>query len=267
MVVAVRSPRGRALLAAIAGSFALTLLASYLRYWPYGFGRTNLFEVPLLVLLAGIGICGSAQHLLALRVRHGRHFPAGQPMKVTCFATTMLLVVGLFGILLAAGYEVASYGQMHSTQPQPRYGDEVSAAVASVRQQADSGAAVVVVGAIAIPGWRYYQSEYTGRSTQTGPQIPQRHILYVARHGSPAITRFVTTVHPSELFIYVPNGTTGRQLDLDIDAASVGGTCHQIALKTFPTSGLLGKNWESCSLPRISRTIARETSSPAYRCA
>ena len=53
-------------------SVILTLIASYLRYWPFGFVRTNFYLIPLLILLAGIG---------AAAVRHAssRHHAGEAP--------------------------------------------------------------------------------------------------------------------------------------------------------------------------------------------
>ena len=55
VVEAARTIRGRTILFALVASQVLTLIASFLRYWPFGFVRTNLYLLPLLVLLAGIG--------------------------------------------------------------------------------------------------------------------------------------------------------------------------------------------------------------------
>ena len=49
------SARGRHDPVRLAASQVLTLVASYLRYWPFGFVRTNFYLIPLLMLLAGIG--------------------------------------------------------------------------------------------------------------------------------------------------------------------------------------------------------------------
>ena len=61
IVVASRSQRGRTLLIGIGGSLGLTVIASYIRYWPFGFVRTNYYLVPLLILLAGIGADGATK--------------------------------------------------------------------------------------------------------------------------------------------------------------------------------------------------------------
>ena len=49
IVVASCSQRGRSLLVAFGGSLGLTAIASYIRYWPFGFVRTYFYLVPLLI--------------------------------------------------------------------------------------------------------------------------------------------------------------------------------------------------------------------------
>ncbi len=68
IVATAGSRRGRTLLAAIGGSLGVTLIASYARYWPFGFVRTNFYLVPLLILLAGIGAVWVTRVLVA-RIR------------------------------------------------------------------------------------------------------------------------------------------------------------------------------------------------------
>ena len=65
--------RGRTILFAIVASQVLTLVASYLRYWPFGFVRTNFYLIPLLMLLAGIGgFCACRYGLSLVRERNPR---------------------------------------------------------------------------------------------------------------------------------------------------------------------------------------------------
>jgi hypothetical protein len=64
VVAAARSRPGRALLAVLSLSLAAQLVASSLRLWPFGFTRTNLFMVPFVYLLAGVGLAWPLSALL-----------------------------------------------------------------------------------------------------------------------------------------------------------------------------------------------------------
>jgi hypothetical protein len=200
IIRAARSRGGRSLLVAIGGSLSLTLVASYLRYWPFGLNETTLL----------------------------------------CF---------LAGIADAAAYEGAAYQQLVSGQPQPKYGDEVRLAVGIARSEAEPDAAVLVAGLMAVPGWTYYLWDYTGRATQTGLDIPPQRVLLTQGDGSPVITEFLDRVQPSELFVYIPNGTTGGQFEADLERAAAAGYCTPAGSVSLPTSGLLDvvKKGTSCS--------------------
>ena len=157
VAVAARSQQGRALLIGIAGSLALTLIASYVRYWPFGFVRTNFYLIPLLILVAGIGAAGAARLLFGrirdrrVRARPARYFLSG--------ITVCLVVVIVAAVGLAATYEAGTYWQVRKSLPSGAYGIEITSAVASVKEQAQSDSALVVVGLMAVQSWEYYQYE------------------------------------------------------------------------------------------------------------
>ncbi len=71
LVTAARHRAGRALLTALGGALLLIVLASTRRQWPVGFVRANLFTLPLLYLLAGIG-ASALVHPLWSRTRGKR---------------------------------------------------------------------------------------------------------------------------------------------------------------------------------------------------
>ena len=187
-----RSTRGRTMLFAIGGSLALTLVASYLRDWPFGFVRTNFYLIPLLILIAGIGAVRSVPGRWRACTRSASAGPCLPPL-VAGVAVFALIAVG---VGLAATDEVAAYHALRTSTTAPVYGNRIGDAVATVRAWAKPGAAVVVAGAMAIPGWKYYQYEYTGKATQTGPQIASNHVDFVVDHGSPSVTEWSTTSIP-----------------------------------------------------------------------
>jgi hypothetical protein len=138
-------------------------------------------------------------------------------------------------------YETGSYRQIRQSVGSAQYGIDMNLAVASVRSQNTPGTALVVTGGVmSVPGWRYYQYEYSGRSTDVGRQIAISHVSFVAEHGSRSITQLVERVNPTKVIVYVPYGTTGAELHGDIEAVLKGGEpCRQTSAKGFPVSGLL----------------------------
>ena len=237
VAVAARSERGRTILVGVAGSLTLTLIASYVRYWPFGFVRTNFYLVPLLILVAGIGAARAAKVLAGLiRDRWARRGAARYllPCIAACLAIVIVVAVGM-----AATYEAGSYWQVRKSLPSGAYGIEVPAAVASVKEQAHGDTALVVVGLMAVQSWQYYQYEYTGLLSHIGHEIEHNHAVFTNVHGSPSITRLVRRVDPRLVLLYVPYGTTYSEIEADMHAVAIGAACRQFKQVTYTGSGLL----------------------------
>ena len=214
-------------------SQVLTLVASSLRYWPFGFVRTNYYLIPLLMLLAGIGGVRAARFGLSVMRPTGPRV-AG-PVRVAGAALCVLVAVG---VALAAVDEVGAYRQTRGSTSAPQYGAQIGTVIATVRDEARPGAAVVVTGGVmTTPGWRYYEYQYAGKATQTGQQILVSHVDFPVNHGSPGITAFVNRLDPSEVFLYVPYGTTGPELGQDTAAIARGRVCHHLTSQGFSVSG------------------------------
>ena len=246
-----RTERGRTVVAGVLGSLALTLLASYLRYWPFGFVRTNYYLAPVLVVVAAVGAAGTLRRCLQpgtgrrhARGAHAREAHARQahvrpvPFGRSAAAGLVVLTLGV-GTVLAVAYEASSYRQIRSSASAPAYGGHIGQAVAEVRAAAPPGSAVVVAGYMATDGWRYYQDEYTGHSTATGPRPAPGHVLYQPFHGSPAITAMVRALRPPRVYLYVPVGATGGQVGSDERAIQAGAHCRTVGQNGIPFSGLL----------------------------
>lgn len=226
------------ILFALVASQVLTLVASYLRYWPFGFVRTNFYMIPLLIFLAGVGAVTAWQ--IALRSLRTTSADGGrQPLHVLVGAGLCLLVA--LALVLGALAEIGSYRQTRdSVSPATEYGAEIGQAVATVRSEAQPGAAVVVTGGVMTePGWRYYEYEYTGKAGDVGRQIPESRVVFPSAHGTRAITEFVDRLRPQEIFLYYPDGTTGLQLQRDLRAMTAGRSCDQTAVRPFSSSGVL----------------------------
>lgn len=237
VVQAARSQRGRAILLALGGSLVLTLVASYLRYWPFGFVRTNLYLVPILILVAGIGASHTVSTALGWSAGSGIH--SARPLWVLpgIFAGLITLLT-LTGFGFAATYEISSYGQLRDSAKGVAYGNAIGSAVDTVAAKATRDDVLLVAGFMAIQGWQYYQSEDTG-SPSRNEAIPGSHVLYLADHGSPSITRMIDRFHPTKVFIYIPDGTTSQDLQLDSKAVTAAEPCETASAQQFLGSGLL----------------------------
>ncbi len=241
-VEASRQPAGRWLLLAVLGSLLVALVASYFRYWPFGFVRPNLFELPLLALLAGIGAtrCGR-EALWAVRWLSRPSalgsLPGGPPLL--SLAAAVALAGFVAGTGLAAAHEATAYASVAGNQEAAAYGWRIPEAVALVRKKALPNAAIIVAGAMAIPGWAFYLFEYTGSTVRVGRPIPPSHVLFITDHGSPRITTFLSRVRPSEVYVYIPIGTTGQELGQDLSRAAALGYCSAPKSYPVPASGLL----------------------------
>jgi hypothetical protein len=241
IVATARSLRGRTLLAAIGGSLGVTLVASYVRYWPFGFVRTNFYLVPLLILLAGIGAV-SVTRVLAARIRTQDEGASARwnPSLVARGAVAVVAVAAIVaGVALAATYEAGSYEQIRDSASYTGWGATIDSAVAAVKEQAKPGDDLVVAGVMAVPGWEYYQDEYSGLRVPPGG-IDVDRSYFTAQHGSPAITRLIAHTDPGHVFLYVPDGTPLPDIDRDIDAIRAGASCHQVdPMVPYSVSGLL----------------------------
>jgi hypothetical protein len=89
--VALRTREGRGLLLAIVGSFLLTVAAAARGQWPVGFVRTNLFLVPLLYVVAGIGLVAAVRWARAFARRWWR---GGWAVGVLAVLTGWLVLAG-----------------------------------------------------------------------------------------------------------------------------------------------------------------------------
>ena len=233
------SPRGRTVVAAVGGSLLLTLVASYLRYWPFGFVRTNFYLVPVLIFVAGVG----AVHLIALPdLRHilkqkGSWVPSKTwPLRAVRIAAALLVLVATS---LAVAFELNSYQQIRASAHSLGYGAQIGQVVATVRSQATGDEVVVVEGAMAVNGWGYYQFEYSGRSVRTGPELSRSRVLMTVDPGAPSITDAVAHLRPSQVFLYIPLGTTQADISSDLAAISREGACVGTRQYEYSVSGVL----------------------------
>ncbi len=228
LVVAVRGRAGRALLVALGGALALIGFASAAGRWPVGFVRANLFLLPLLYVLAGIG--GSA--LLRSRLHRPTLVPP-TPVRPTLPQTAesgpsrlwagpgelgpgrviaVLLAVAVVLFVLAAGAVGAQRGrQIRASAAGPLLLGDMRELVAVQRRTAGPGDIQIV-----IPGrwderqWykaqQYYAHYYTGHPTATDQPAMTS---YPTAAGHPATAGHSTTAARPTMASRSPTGTLG----------------------------------------------------------
>ncbi|WP_235608159.1 hypothetical protein [Frankia casuarinae] len=193
VLVLARRPDGRLLLTALGGAQVLMLGASAARYWPFGPTRTNLFVVPLIVVVIVVG----TRRLVALFVAAVRpRIPAAGPQPAvpapmaatptlptggtvtkrsrldvsgvsptssasanTISPTAVLPLAGLAMIILLGvpllGTSLSGSGQLWDHRHRTRGLDRMVDAAIAARQLHRPGDLVVVGGRLARPGWLY----------------------------------------------------------------------------------------------------------------
>jgi hypothetical protein len=211
------------------------VIASYIRYWPFGFVRTNYYLVPLLILLAGIGADGATKSLSKNLRERGASTAVGR--NITVVTTAAFVAVVLIAVGLAATYEIGTYTQVRESATHDAYGVNIGSAVAAVKNRANAGSALVVGGPLAVQGWQYYQYEYTGRLSKTASQIPPEHAVFLSGQDPPAVSRLIKRTEPNQVFLYVAYGAPGIQAD--IQAINSARSCQQVSQHDFVVSGYL----------------------------
>jgi hypothetical protein len=140
----VGGPDGRLLLAALVGAEVLQLAASAFRYWPFGPVRTNLFVVPLIVVVAAVGADTLARRALPRR--------PGAPVT----AAVLVVVVAVLGVIAAVPVASASaLPPLRDGQDHLRPVELLVDATTVTRRLYRPGDLVVVGGRLARPGWLY----------------------------------------------------------------------------------------------------------------
>ena len=227
---------GQILLFGTAGALPLTLVASWMRLWPYGFERTNLYLVPLLYLICGLGVA----RLWVLGGHAVRAMRSGQRRVFHAVAAVTCLAGLLAAIGLATVSASVSLGATRAAVPGARpfdYGRRIDDAVIRVRTQANASTAVVVVGRMAFLGWQYYMFERRG---VPGTAVPPSRTDFVSIHGSTQPARFLVA-HPgiTRVYYYGPSGLSGRDLRSDTATLATAGFCARDRWAVFQSGVLM----------------------------
>jgi hypothetical protein len=181
-VTLARRPEGRTLLVALGGAELMMLAASAARYWPFGPTRTNLYTVPMMVVVVVVGFERAARLLIRLIAGHSAvtdaeevaDGPRAPPTTLTPpgavsraslsgflrFSVTATLPVvaivaltGCAGLLLDA--TVSGSDALWAHRDRVRGLDRMVDATLAARRAAEPGDVVAVGGRLARPGWLY----------------------------------------------------------------------------------------------------------------
>jgi hypothetical protein len=205
--VALVDRRVRPLLVALGGALLLQLVASGLRLWPFGLVRVNLFLIPLLYLIVGIGAARTLALLARASIGRGpwRRPLWGRPLTGVC----ALALAGLVAVGGSAGVR-ASTAQLNSVGVTPGkpgwsvgltgWGEGLRGFVERTRLQAGPNDVVVVVRRMGFKGWSYYMWSYTGwpASVAGRPPVDQRRTLMMDAVDEGRLRAFLAEHHNAE---------------------------------------------------------------------
>lgn len=193
IVAATRDAAGRALITAVGGALLLELVGSAVHQWVFGPIRVNIFVLPLLYILAGLGARWLA-HALAGPSRAAAARIAS--WRVLAIMATALLFAGAAvagGVATGKGFSESSALQHRRT-----IFDEVRAAVAATRATAVPDD-LVIVRTERSPAswygepWLYYMHDYQGYPAKIAalPRVPAQNTIAVAQVTPAAVGRFL----------------------------------------------------------------------------
>jgi hypothetical protein len=226
VVAAARDTAGRALVVAVGGALLLQLIASAVHRWPFGMLRVNVFLLPLLYLLAGIGAVALARWLRGPLRGDGQWSVSVTWWRAIVAAAAGLALVGAG----AAGASATAHALAETSQLQtiPTMFGGVSDAVADARLEAHPGDLVIIRTNRSTPEWYaapwlYYMLYYRGYPTAVAasPRIPARDTLAVVSVTPRAVHRFLTR-HAASPVIFL------------WEYIATGAWTHDVPGKTFP---------------------------------
>jgi hypothetical protein len=232
VVAAARDAAGRALIVVIGGAIVLQLIASTAQRWPFGLVRVNIFLLPLLYIVAGVGVVRLA------RLLRGRARADSGPAPVTWWRG---LALGAGAVALAAAGAIGgvatakALAQTSRMQAEPTDFSGLRSAVASARLLGARDDLVIIRGDRNPPlwyadGWLYYMHYYAGypAAVAARPAIPARNTLPVYYVTPAAVGRFLRA-HPASPAIFL--------LEYNIPGGTFPAALHQESLTTLRRFG------------------------------
>jgi hypothetical protein len=230
---AVRDATARTIVVALGGALVLELIASALRRWPFGMTRLDLFMLPLIYVLGGIGAAWLARAALGgwltRRERLTRRGRLTWWWRVPAFGAFLAV---LAAIAVPGGTATAeALRESHQLQAATTEFSEIKAAVAQARHLAGPGdLAIIRTGRIPPiwygAGWLYYMNSYQGYP----PSIARLPVVaasdaVVVWHVTPAAVGTFLAAHPHSRTVFL--------VELNV----AGGTDHYQSLRVLRRYG------------------------------
>jgi hypothetical protein len=192
VAAAARDAAGRALLAAIGGALLLELVGSVLDRWPFGLIRVNIFVLPLLYILGGMGAAWLARTLRGPQ-RVDQLLTGWRGVCTGIAALAVIFTGATAGVATAQGFAETSH-----LQAKPAIFGGVKAAIADARTVARPDDLVIIRADRSPPDWYaapwlYYMNYYPGYPAKVAelPRIPARNTISVVYVTPGAVDRFL----------------------------------------------------------------------------
>ncbi|MBL7496745.1 hypothetical protein I6A84_36945 [Frankia sp. CNm7] len=226
VAILARRHDGRLVLAALGGAQLTMLAASAVRFWPFGPTRTNLFVVPLIVLVV---VTGAADLLGRLgRLARGALAGFGKPGALTdsaaapagtrapaearaprlgVAAPAVLLAIALSAVGIGAqAASAARDGRLYDQRDRLRGLDFTVDATIAARRLYREGDLVVVGGRLMRPGWLYAMEASDDAARRPGalppatgqaPRVPRSATVFFSKLGEGEVARAVAARAPA----------------------------------------------------------------------
>ena len=267
VVTLARRHDGRQILLTLLGAQVAMLAASAIRFWPFGPTRTNLFLVPLIVLVVVAGAAAILRRVVEVAgtALAGPRGPGVEPAiepdsvrrpgtrRVGGVALAVVVVLAVAGLGIGAGISSAAKdGRLYQQRDRLRGLDLTEDATTAARRLYRPGDLVVVGGRLMRPGWIYAMeaSDDAPRrpsalppkppgATGEPPRIPRSDTLFFVNGGRGEVAADVAARTPAPrrllLFTFDLDAAAGRSDLVDLRRS---GWCAS-ANYSFPQSGIL----------------------------
>ena len=257
---------GRQVLLTLLGAQVAMLAASAIRFWPFGPTRTNLFAVPLIVLVVVAGAAALLRRVVEAAgvaiagLRGPGVEPADEPhsgrlgaRRVGAVTLAVVVVLAVAAVGTGAGISSAAKdGRLYQQRDRLRGLDLTEDATIAARRLYRPGDLVVVGGRLMRPGWIYAMeaSDDAPRrpsalppkpagATGEPPRIPRSDTLFFVDAGRGEVAADVAARTPAPrrllLFTFDLDAAAGRSDLVDLRRS---GWCAS-ANYSFPQSGTL----------------------------
>jgi hypothetical protein len=202
---ALRTRDGQALVAAIVGAVALVIVGGFLRHWPAGWVRANLFLLPPLYVLAGVGARTLVQGAGRVRPLVGR--------AVSVAGRAAVLAPVLLAVIVGAG----RVGELRATAHDPLLLAAMDKLVAAEKAQARPGdVQLVLPGRADLTQWYRPQRYYASYAAETrgGTAVPDSDTLLLGpgRFEDPVTAFLARRPRAAALFLVAYNLVPGQEL-------------------------------------------------------